>query len=166
MGVSLPYRPTGYDELVAYYGDLRQYLTRLDAWERQILRTVELRQAIPLAMGQTTRRIRLHHLIVQHAAACLEECARLAAAQDIDPVRWAYAGGYVVRPQRSGARLSTHAWGIAVDLGPARNRYGHAWDAQTGLPASMIDVWRAAGWIWGGEWSRPDPMHFQYVARY
>jgi hypothetical protein len=33
---------------------------------------------------------------------------------------------------------------------------------------AVIDVWRAEGWMWGGDFSgrRFDPMHFQWATGY
>lgn len=78
----------------------------------------------------------------------------------------AVGGGYNFRPirtsQGASGRLSTHAYGCAVDFDPARNALGDA-EPNLALPENryVIDAFRAEGWVWGGHWPQPDGMHFQ-----
>lgn len=55
--------------------------------------------------------------------------------------------------------LSTHSWGIAVDINWATNAPGTRGDMDTGIVA----VFERYGFEWGGRWSLKDPMHFQYA---
>jgi len=75
-----------------------------------------------------------------------------------------FGGCFSFRPQRTGSKLSTHAWGIAIDLNPASNAQGSLGDMDPGL----IAIFRSAGFEWGGEWTgiRRDPMHFQFCTGY
>ncbi|MEM9556049.1 MAG: M15 family metallopeptidase [Acidobacteriota bacterium] len=74
-----------------------------------------------------------------------------------------YGGCYNYRPVRNGNRLSTHAWGAAIDLDPERNPLGVPYDESAGMmPRAVVDLFEAEGWTWGGTWPRrPDCMHFQ-----
>ena len=69
-----------------------------------------------------------------------------------------FGGCWAPRTQGSAA-LSSHAWGIAVDLNVAGNHYG----AEPTMPREVIDVMAAHGFAWGGEWPVPDGMHFELV---
>jgi hypothetical protein len=60
--------------------------------------------------------------------------------------------------------LSSHAWGIAMDINARWNRLGHL-PAQPGTKGCIIDLVplaEAHGFAWGGNFrSRIDPMHFE-----
>lgn len=71
-----------------------------------------------------------------------------------------FDGCYCIRKQRGDLlRLSVHAWGMAVDINAATNQLGTRGD----IPVELVKCFTDAGFIWGGEWHRPDPMHFQFV---
>ncbi|TVP65957.1 MAG: M15 family peptidase [Nitriliruptor sp.] len=69
-----------------------------------------------------------------------------------------YGGCWAPRTQGSAA-LSSHAWGIAVDLNVAGNHYG----AEPTMPEEIVEVMAAHGFTWGGDWPVPDGMHFELV---
>ncbi len=69
-----------------------------------------------------------------------------------------YGGCWAPRTQGSAA-LSSHAWGIAVDLNVAGNHYG----AEPTMPEEIVQVMAAHGFAWGGDWPVPDGMHFELV---
>jgi len=77
-----------------------------------------------------------------------------------------YGGAFNNRKMRGGKNLSTHAWGVAIDLDPARNRL--KWDdtkAQFAKPEYkfLLDAFSAEGWVSLGEAKNYDWMHFQAV---
>ncbi len=64
-------------------------------------------------------------------------------------------------PRTSGnAALSSHAWGIAVDLNVQGNHYG----AEPTIAPEVVEVLARHGFAWGGDWPVPDGMHFELVA--
>jgi hypothetical protein len=67
---------------------------------------------------------------------------------------------FAFRLQRTGNKLSTHGWGIAIDLNPETNLQGAVGDRD----AVVIEIFRRAGLEWGGDWRAKtrDPMHFQF----
>jgi hypothetical protein len=69
-----------------------------------------------------------------------------------------FGGCWAPRTQGSAA-LSSHAWGIAVDLNVAGNHYG----AEPTMPEEIVRVMAAHGFTWGGDWPVPDGMHFELV---
>ena len=64
--------------------------------------------------------------------------------------------------------LSTHAWGIAIDLNVERGYYWR-WQRpklplkwRNKVPQVVVDAFEAEGFIWGGRWLHYDTMHFEY----
>ena len=53
--------------------------------------------------------------------------------------------------------ISMHAYGLAVDVNPAENRYATAGSMHPGI----IKAFEAQGFTYGGRWRVSDPMHFQ-----
>lgn len=73
-----------------------------------------------------------------------------------------YGGGLNVRRKRGGTQWSTHAWGVAMDFDPARNRLRwHADRAHLAKPQCALwwELWEAAGWVSLGRKRDFDWMH-------
>jgi hypothetical protein len=70
-----------------------------------------------------------------------------------------FDGCYNPRLVRGGSSPSYHSWGIAIDLNAKENPL----NAKPVLSKEFVRCWEEAGWVWGGNWSRPDGQHFQYV---
>ena len=75
-----------------------------------------------------------------------------------------FGGCFSFRLQRTGTKLSTHSWGIAVDLNPESNVQGTAGD----MDPSIVRIFTQTGFSWGGGWRgrARDPMHFQFCTGY
>jgi hypothetical protein len=69
-------------------------------------------------------------------------------------------GGYTFRLTRGGSSLSSHSWGCAIDFDPERNQMGDATPNFANVP-EVLKAFADEGWEWGGNWSRPDGMHWQ-----
>lgn len=76
-----------------------------------------------------------------------------------------FGGTYNHRKKRGSDKLSTHAWGIAIDIDPARNAMG---DTTPSMPGFVVDIFERYGWLWGGRWKgkQCDGMHFQRARGY
>lgn len=97
--------------------------------------------------GASPHFLRLERLFEARAP----EYAALVAAGDLDD--WSYDNRAV-----SGTSVkSNHAFGIAIDLNALTNPLGSAGD----MPTEVIAQWEREGGDWGGDWARPDPMHFE-----
>lgn len=80
-----------------------------------------------------------------------------------------FNGGYNCRMKRGkeGSKqlsdLSTHSFGGAVDLNAAYNAFGVT-PAKLGEPGCLLElvpIAEARGFVWGGDWNKPDGMHFE-----
>jgi hypothetical protein len=77
--------------------------------------------------------------------------AAAVAAGELDD--WSYQN----RDVRGGGAKSNHSFGIAIDINALANPLGTEGD----MPVELVRQWRLEGGGWGGDWSRPDPMHFE-----
>ena len=76
-------------------------------------------------------------------------------------------GGYYDRDIANTTRKSNHAWGAAIDIDAATNKYYHS---GAGGPHTLpdapgiVDMARKWGLGWGGEWNNAkDYMHFEVI---
>lgn len=75
-----------------------------------------------------------------------------------------FGGAYNFRLTRGATRLSTHAYGAAIDLDPEANRMGRPYKESLGMiPMAVVNMFKSEGWVWGGDFKRPDCMHMQAV---
>jgi len=67
-------------------------------------------------------------------------------------------------------RLSTHSYGIAIDIAVKRSHYWR-WSKQdpsgaivyhNQIPMEIVAIFEKHGFIWGGKWFHYDTMHFEY----
>jgi hypothetical protein len=105
---------------------------------------------------------RCHRLLVPYLRGAVSELTDSGLISLLDPADFQAAGGcFNPRFNRGGDpgfSLSRHAWGIAIDINPSTNPYG----AVPTLPRSVVEVFRRWGFSWGGGWSTPDGMHFEW----
>ncbi len=93
--------------------------------------------------------------------AAMKEITDRGLGATIDTADFQYEGGCwnpSVVPL-SGGSMSRHSWGIAVDINVAANDLG-------GTPHQdprLVAIMAKHGFAWGGEFTRPDGMHFEYV---
>jgi hypothetical protein len=76
-----------------------------------------------------------------------------AAQIPISPDDWSYFN----RDVRGAEGKSNHAFGIALDVNALSNVLGTSGD----MPEEVVAQWEIEGGDWGGDWARPDPMHFE-----
>jgi hypothetical protein len=103
-------------------------------------------------------RIQVHKLIKDNVVALFNDFVKLNYHVKY-PIR--VMGGYVPRhmywdPKKP---LSIHSYGIAIDLNWDTNPAGnHPGD----MPKYVVDLFKAYGWTWGGDWKALDRMHLQF----
>jgi hypothetical protein len=75
------------------------------------------------------------------------------------------AGTYNYRYIKDTNRLSTHSFGIAIDINVKQSAYWK-WDKEyrykNKIPKEIVDIFEKYGFIWGGRWYHYDTMHFEY----
>lgn len=72
------------------------------------------------------------------------------------------SGGYIKRRIAGSATWSNHSWGLAADFNAPTNP--HAAPMRTDFdPATARAIARELGMRWGGDYRRPDPMHFEFM---
>lgn len=72
-------------------------------------------------------------------------------------------GAYNYRNKSSNTyQLSTHSWGIAIDLNVKENAFGK----KPKINKKIVKIFEDIGWTWGGRWEIPDGMHFQFAKNY
>lgn len=52
---------------------------------------------------------------------------------------------------------STHSWGVAIDLNAKTNQLG----MEPQINRTIVRLFKERGWVWGGDFTRKDGMHFQ-----
>ncbi len=75
-----------------------------------------------------------------------------------------YGGGFNLREKRGGTSMSTHAWGIAFDFDPDRNKLRWGRDRASFARPEYEPWWRcweAEGWVSLGRSKNYDWMHVQ-----
>lgn len=110
--------------------------------------------------GQLLIRHRIHHSLVERF-----EGALAAIAERLGPQRWLtegvgeWGGAYNPRASRGNkSRFSTHAWGIASDHAPGRNRFRVN---ETSFSELVFDTFEQFGFLSAWRAWGHDAMHFQ-----
>jgi hypothetical protein len=120
---------------------------------------VSIKPPVPMYLYDSTtkvRSIRCHWMVAESLSRALT--AAFAVAPDVTA---RYFGCYNYRPKRGANILSTHSWGIAIDLDASTNQFKSAWPVKATMPLAVMEAfaregWKAAGAFWGY-----DAMHFE-----
>jgi len=163
-GVSLA--PHGLDQIRATFGDIFQYIladhTLDPRWQSEFLTRIQLPFDLPLSWekSRVVRQMTCHKLIAEAFGTAFGGVQRAG----LQPQLTSFGGCFAFRPQRTGTKLSAHAWGIAIDLNPETNAQGTIGN----MDARVVRVFRDAGFEWGGDWQgkTKDTMHFQFCTGY
>ena len=160
-----PTPPHGLKSIIKTFGDPRGAVDIQQPspdWGKKYLARARL--TVPLALGwkpdRTITSFRCHTLLVP----IFERVFETLHEQGLDDAMTTFDGCYNYRLCRGGTRLSTHSWGIAIDLNAASNRMVTEGDQHR----QLVALFRDHGFEWGGDWTgrRRDPMHFQYCTGY
>ena len=158
--------PKGLDAIKATFGDIEKFIGSDGGlnpqWEQQFIGRATLPFPIPLswALTQKVTRFQCHTKLSGVFEAVFKEIQGRGLQSKVKT----FGGCYAYRPKRTSTKLSTHSWGIAIDLNPLTNEQGTSGDMAPGV----IEVFKGFGFTWGGDWSgkSKDPMHFQFCSGY
>jgi hypothetical protein len=158
--------PYGLDQIRATFGEIFTYIlpdhTLDPRWETQFLTRIDLPFRLRLSWDKSrlVKQMTCHKLVAPIFTKVFAKLQSAGLQQKIT----SFGGCFSFRPQRSGTKLSTHAWGIAIDVNPETNQQGTAGE----LDSAIIAILKQAGFSWGGDWQghSRDPMHFQYCSGY
>lgn len=102
------------------------------------------------------RKIYLNRLILSPLERTLRKLIELELHHEIKT----WDGCFNIRTKRGSSGISTHAWGIAVDLNAKWNPFR----GEVTWSPEFVSAWREDGWICGADWSpsSKDGMHFQW----
>jgi hypothetical protein len=135
------------------------------------LKTIELPYPMRIAwdLSKTVTKIQCHKLIADRLLAVFNELQTVYGLKKIQALGIDLFGGCVnVRLQRgSKTKWSRHAWGIAIDLDPARNALKtKAPVAQFSKPEykAMNDIFFKHGFVGLGREKNYDWMHFEIAS--
>ncbi|HEY1802799.1 MAG TPA: M15 family metallopeptidase [Terriglobales bacterium] len=158
--------PHGIEQIISSFGNIYEYVRKdgsLDPrWAAEFLVRIALPFPLVLSWDHATsvKQMTCHKKLADVFA---DVFGKLEAGGLQAKIK-TFGGGFSFRQQRTGSKLSAHAWGIAVDLNPETNGQGTVGD----MDADVIEIFRAAGFEWGGDWAGKvrDPMHFQFCSGY
>lgn len=149
---------------IAYYGDPRGPHGASPAWESANL----VRMIPPFQMhyaGQAIKTITVHKKIAGAVMAAfndiMEQCGHDQSKVDATGAS-DWGGCFNYRVIAGSSNLSNHSFGCAVDISPRTNGF----NAGHGTIGNMVvDAFKKQGALWGGDYHRTDPMHFEFVSR-
>ncbi len=158
--------PHGLDQIQTIFGDIYSYLhsdrTLDPRWQAEQLTIIPLPFSMALSWdpSRQVERMTCHKLLQP----VFEDVFRGIANAGLHSKITSFGGCFSFRPQRTGTKLSTHGWGIAIDLNPKSNAQGTSGN----MDPEIISIFRQTGFAWGGDWQgrTRDPMHLQFCTGY
>lgn len=115
------------------------------------LATVEVNDA----SGRVVARFPVRRKLARLLDIILDHCARRGYVFYANQ-----CGGFNCRKIAGTNSSSNHAWGKAIDI--CWNLNPHRRPLTTNIPRWMVDLLEMFMWAWGGRWSKPDAMHFEF----
>ncbi len=122
--------PHGLEQIRATFGDIQKYILHdgtLDpSWQTKFLSFIVLPFPLMLSFDHSTTitHFTCHKLLIEVFADVFEQIVSNGLQAKITN----FGGCFAFRSQRAGTKLSTHSWGIAIDLNPETNPAGHEWE--------------------------------------
>lgn len=131
------------------------------------LARIEVPWTMKLAWDKKTRikTVSVHEKCAESLSRVFAEVSNTYSPQEIKEYGLnLYGGSYNCRKMRGSERMSTHAWGIALDFDPERNQL--RWDANKAFLARpelepFWQIWEREGWTSLGREKDYDWMHVQ-----
>lgn len=155
-----PYTRTPYVSKTGFLSDSERILGPFGTYFGGSISEVKANLVTWTVPGSDGQEIHVNPVILpalKEVAAGLKAEAANGRVYQIDSV-WAFT------PRTIGGshQLSRHALGLAIDINPATNP--HSDELITDMPEWFVDIWRDAGFCWGGDWRfSKDAMHFSWM---
>ena len=128
----------GLSEIIATFGDIQTYVASngqlLARWQVDFLERVSLPFPLRLSWdpSRTITRMTCHRRMTGVFSSVFGSIQERGLQGSIT----SFGGCFAFRPQRTGSKLSTHSWGIAIDLNPETNLQGAVGD----MDARLIEI--------------------------
>ena len=160
--------PNGLDEIIAKYGnpDTNSDYILDPEWYAENTNAYKLTQPLRLSWNpnSTVRHIRAHRSVGFAFVQAIDDMVNYKGIEWLRERNYDHYGGcFEFRKMRNYPGLSTHSWGIAIDLVPQLGGMG---DNPDRYPEFIVDIFKSYGFAWGGDWQYPDAMHFQMCTGY
>lgn len=151
--------PYGYDEIIATYGDPTRFVSNPGVWEAKILDAFELPFSVTFGGARVTH-MRAHKLAVPVFKAVFADIKAAGLTELVQE----FNGLYAFRTKMTNhVHLSTHVWGIAIDLNASKFPLG----STARQDGRLIDIFVAHGFTYGGDFhGTKDGMHWQLAGGY
>jgi len=131
-------------------------------WARKNLCIIELPQLMGIHGAPNSGKIQCHVMVADSIRFMFNDFEQ----EGLLDVIHTWDGMFCPRFQRgSKTALSNHAFGTAFDINAQWNPLGEtpAEDGELGCVFPLVEIANKHGWYWGGHFSRPDGMHFEYA---
>lgn len=106
-----------------------------------------------LELGVIPKRIYCNRAMVKP----LEKALKFIIERQLIDQLKTWDGCFNIRQKRGAASPSIHSWGLAIDINAAWNPFGKP----PTMDKKLVQCFKDAGFDWGGDWQKPDGMHFQ-----
>lgn len=106
------------------------------------------------ASGQPTRKIYCNKDLHAPLAQALKNIQDRNLKHQLDT----FDGCFMIRQVRGSAGLSTHSYGLAIDINAKDNGLG----VEPKISKELVKCFTDAGFDWGGNFSRKDGMHLSF----
>lgn len=150
--------PHGLAQIKIAYGDIRVTSGQVSAPRHWEFENMMMTYDLP---GVPVRRLYVNKKVEPILRASLAACVALNDGYKIRTI-----GCFAPRAKRVNGDLSTHSWGIAIDINAGTNPLYTSGDGPHDLPDAWVAEFEKRGWIYGGRWKKPDYMHLQYASGY
>jgi len=156
------FRPKSREELKSRYGPVINtadggfHWVNAGQWVKPVILPDEI--AAVLTIPGTNKPLEKFHMNIDVHKPFLDVCD-LLIANDLHKELQTFDGCFNVRYVRGRPGiLSLHTYAIAVDLNAALNPLG----SEGKWSKEFINCWREVGFGYGGDFTRKDPMHFEW----
>jgi len=103
--------------------------------------------------------VRCNRALIPQLRAALGEVQRRGLASLVHTGDFGGCFAARIIPGSVGEAISAHTWGAAIDINVSQNRFGRT----PHQDPRIVKIFERWGFAWGGDWSIPDGMHFEFV---